>query len=528
MLHPNNRSFASARHWSVTLFVMIVTALVLPVLARSLLHHSPEYDELLHVLAARGIQATGQPGIDAGFYLRAEWYSRIVAFFTSRGSDELLMGRLPALAAGMALIALVAGWVTRKAGWLAGLAAGLVLALAPITIHLSVMVRFYTLHALVVTVMFILLYEASTSKHSLWFRVVALLVAVAMVPIGFELQDLTELSAGAGVAALLSVLVYDQRRHYWPWVRRHWVISAVLIIILLAAGVYALNALGIIERLRGVTPAWSVDRANYYGFYLGAFGFHMPFIWPLFPIMAIAALAAYPRPALYCLVIVLAIMVASSIATQKAMRYVYHVYPALVALWGMGFAKIIDIFVRHIHRRNNMNPVLALLLVLLVFGLAFAETHEFKRGLKLVAQKGELDEALPVMMEPDWRKARDALADYLDAGDTVVANSGVKSIHAFGRYDYELNRNVVDETDTKADFGMDERTGHQVIGSAEAVEQIIQSEGNELFVAENRMINQANSVNREVVTLLEERCQLIELPAASRLTAWRCTAAAER
>ncbi len=528
MTYQNSYSFSSARNWGVTLAVMIIASLILPVLARSLLHHSPEYDELLHLLAARGIQATGQPAIDTGFYLRAEWYSRIVAFFTQRGSDELLMGRLPALAAGMALVALVGGWVTRKAGWLAGLAAAMVLVLAPITIHLSVLVRFYTLHALVVTLMLILLYEASSRSQSWGFRALALASALALMPVGYQLQDLTELSIGSGVAAVLAVLVYDLRHRYWRWVRRHPLLSTLLIALLIAAGVYVLFDLGIIDRLRGVPPAWSVDRANYYGFYLGAFGFHMPFIWPLFPVMAIAAIFTYPRPALFCLVVVFTALTASSIATQKAMRYIYHMFPMICIVWGLGFATLMNIFVRHLRRHTTVGPAVSLIMVLLVFGVCLSNTHEFKRALKLVLQKGEMDEALPVMLEPDWLKARDALGEYVDAGDTLVANSGFKSIYAFGRYDYELNRNVVDETDTKSDFGVDDRTGHQVIGSADAVATVINAEGDELFVLENRMLNQPNSVNKEVVELLENRCLIIELPSQSRLTAWRCTAASER
>lgn len=503
---------------------MAVAALLLFVLTRSLMGHPPEYDELLHVLSARGVIATGQPVIDSGIYPRAEWFTRVVAFFISDTSDELVSGRWPALIAGMALVALIGGWVGRKAGWLAGIAAAAILILAPITIHQSVMVRFYTLHTLLVTGLFIMLYEAFLPKVALWIRALALVAAFALAQAAFHFHDLTLIALGAGILAVVSVLVLDQQARYWPWVCAHKLVTTVLVATMGIGALYAMVTLGIIDQLRGTPPAWSEDRATYYGFYFGAFGFHMPFVWPLFPLLAISALIGQKRLALFALVIVVVGLAANSIASQKAMRYVFYLFPMICVLWGIGFAHVIAFFVRALQQRTSLNTAWACVLVLAAFGLSVANTHEFKRGLKLVLQKGELDEALPVLVEPDWVKSRPALTQFVEAGDTLVVNSGVKGIYAFGRYDYELNRNVVAETDTRDEFGLDRRTGRQVIGSVESVASVIAGADHVLFVLEKRMLNVSSTVNAEVVQLLESTCSSIELPSATRLAAWRCSA----
>ena len=61
----------------------------------------------------------------------------------------------------------------------------------------------------------------------------------------------------------------------------------------------------------------------------------------------------------------------------------------------------------------------------------------------------------------DWPAELDVLRPLAQEPAILVTSSGMKAIYYLGDYDFELNANVVDETDTRRDFGIDERTGRQ-------------------------------------------------------------------
>src|SRR5690606_13006916 len=140
--------------WAMAVAAAIGVTL-LAVATRNMIDHVPLYDELLHVLAARGVLETGEPVIGDGAYRRSELFTRVVALSFARLGQSLVAARVPALLAAATLVALVGAWVARRIGLFAGIAAAAILASAPETIQLSVLARFYTLHALAVAVGFI-------------------------------------------------------------------------------------------------------------------------------------------------------------------------------------------------------------------------------------------------------------------------------------------------------------------------------------------------------------------------------------
>ena len=106
----------SSRRWSVVFLIGVLSMLLLPTLTHSILEHPPEYDELLHILAARGLNETGLPVIADGQYTRTQGYTQLIAWFTTFGDNELVMARLPALFFGMIATAMLTIWVGLRGG----------------------------------------------------------------------------------------------------------------------------------------------------------------------------------------------------------------------------------------------------------------------------------------------------------------------------------------------------------------------------------------------------------------------------
>ena len=129
--------------------------------------HRPMYDELLHVLSARGVMQTGEPVMADGIYGRAELFTRLVAASMTVFGDSLVAARLPALVSGGLLVLLVSVWTTRRVGWVAGLCVALLLASLPMSVSVAVFARFYTLHALFVALGMILAYEATIAGRTM-------------------------------------------------------------------------------------------------------------------------------------------------------------------------------------------------------------------------------------------------------------------------------------------------------------------------------------------------------------------------
>ena len=502
--------------------VFVFGLILLPLLTHSLIDHPPEYDELLHVLSAKSLQETGEPLIADGAYPRAILYTKIVALVQQSGANELVLARLPALVAGAILIAFTAAWVALRAGLIAGLITAVILAIMPDTVHLSVLVRFYTLHALFMVIMLILVYESLRPDVSIARSAGLLAGAAVFFWLGMQLQILTQVTALACVTAAFTLLVFDWRKPVTHWVKTHLLITLIGLVALLAAGLYMAMMLDVIGKLRGVTPAWSVAKANDPFFYIKSFTPRLPMLWPLFPAIVLMAFSTHRRLTLYFLVVVLVSLFVSSMASQKATRYIYHMIPAICILYGLGIHSIVASMSRYAAQRDNDRigksriPVIALLLT-----CALVST-EVQRAAKLVLARGTMDVVIPVNEEPDWFLSRNALADDLANAQTVIVSSGVKGLYAYGRYDFELSRTVIDDTDTKEEFGFDPRTGRYVISTPASVETVLSRPGSELFILENRMMNQTYSAPAETVAVLEEKCQRIQIPVESQLTAWSC------
>lgn len=504
--------------------VAFVSFVILPIIVYSILDHAPEYDELLHIMAARGLNAEGVPSIADGLYTRAELYTRLIALVTSMGGDELLAGRIPAVFFGMLLSAILGFWVTRRAGWFAGFATVFVFVVAPMTLSASVMVRFYTAHTLIVTLMLLLWFELlSNRSFSLLARIGVLTISICLLWLAFQLHELTKVSIVSGLAALCMLSLYNFRKSVVNvWLARPRIASFSVLLVFCALVGFTLK-LDVLALLRGSVPLWSESKANELTYYISSLSVHLPFVWPLFPLMAVLALTDKTQIVVFCLTVFVCALIINSLAAQKATRYFYHAFPMFCIVWGLGLQRLVQLLSSLVHANRSCRPAMSVIPVIGIVVLCLLGTHEVKRTLKLVLGRDIQDESLPVMNEPDWLRAAKDIGKVLPLVDTVIVTSAVKGLFAFGRYDYELSSTVVQETETGLEFSTDPRTGRPVISQPESVLQVISAPGRELFVLENRMMNKVYSAPVGTVKILDTLCQSIPIEDdVSQLSAWMC------
>jgi hypothetical protein len=514
---------AGTRHPGWLALVAFCAAGFLWLLARGVIDHVALYDELLHVLAARGLVESGTPSIADGSYTRAELYTRAVAWTFAWHGENMVAARLPSLVAGAVLVAVVCFWVGRQAGLLAGVFAALVLCIVPATVSAAVFARFYTVHALVITLLFVALFEGLKPRRAVRARIGWFAAALALLPLGWHFQASTMVAAGAATAGVMMVLVHDG----WPEVRefvarRPLLISSV-IVLLAAAGLGAMWSIGLLEMLFSA-PLWAADRAARPHFYLVEFSRTLPLFWPLLPLAIAVAIAApeQRRLALYAATIAFAALLVHSVAGAKSMRYVYYAVPMLSIVWALAMARVVGTAVGPHGRaeRGLFGLTPAWLALLLAVGLLVSQ--ESLRVFGLLSGRLAPTVALEYGREADWTRPTGTLGPLAASADRVVTSNAMKALYYLERYDYELNASIVEETDTMRDFGTDPRTGRSVIRSADAVAQVLGMHGNTLVVLEVEKIRKASGVTDEAMAVIEANCREIPLDVSDGVRAWSC------
>jgi hypothetical protein len=505
------------------LLVGVAGAALLALIARGLLGHTPHYDELLHVLSARGLLQFGAPVIAEGSYPRAEVFTRLVAWSFRLFGDSLEAARLPALGAGAVLVFFVGAWVTSRAGLLAGAAAAILLCVVPMSVSMAVFARFYTLHALVVTLMFVALFEAMEPDRSWLRRCVLAVLAVVLMPLAWHLQATTIIALGAGMAGVFALFLLDRWTLFKPFVLTYPVMVIGGVALVAAIVLWGVAYLGLLDRL-GDTALWAASQAERRQYYLVGLGRDLPLLWPLLPIAAALGLAhpGFRRLALFSLVVVGTSLVIHSVAAQKAMRYVYYLVPWMCVLWSCALAAVIlrsdESQPRILAARSALPP----LVVLVLLGAGFVVSVEGNRTMNLAAGRLAAITELPYRDEPDWEPVAAELAARAELAEQVVTSNSMKALYYLGRYDYELNATIVPETDSGLDFGVDPRTGSRAIGEPGSIERVLDRPGTTLVVLEESKIGRHSGVPAESFAVIESRCSELELPAGTRVRAWTC------
>lgn len=509
------------RRRGLPVIVGVSGALLLWLMARSVINHVPLYDELLHLLSAEGIRRTGEPVIASGMYTRALLFTKMVAASLAIFGDSIVAARIPALAAAMGLIIVGAAWITHRVGLMAGLVTAICLCLVPTTLELAVFARFYTLHALLILVMGILLFESLVGGRTRLYRVMLAIMAAVLIPVAWHLQSTTLVAVVALLCAAAALLVVD----HWPAVRtlivRYPVRIAVVGAAALAAAAILAIRLDLVAQMRQV-PLWAAWAADSPQYYLIDFGRAMPLLWPLFPLAALVALQTHRRLTVFCTVVVLTAFAVHSIAAAKSTRYIYYALPFFCVVWGSAFDSAVNLLGRSLKGdRQNANDVAAYAVAALGLVVLAMSTEGQRLARQVLGRQASAD-AFPYATETDWSPAVATLRPLAAEADRVITSNAMKALYYLSRYDYELNLTIVGETDTRAEFGLDDRTGGRAIGRPESVKQVIGMPGTTLVVLEARKIGYPSGVPNEAVTVISASCQPVALPEGVSLRAWSC------
>ena len=112
-------------------------------------------------------------------------------------------------------------------------------------------------------------------------------------------------------------------------------IALVGLVAVLLAGI----SLGLWDIFR-TTPLFNQKSQDRFWYYHAFYSLFYPSLWPLTGILGLAAIVAWPRPALFALVTFAVSFLLNSMAASKSLRYIVYAQPLLFMVWGMGLAAL--------------------------------------------------------------------------------------------------------------------------------------------------------------------------------------------
>ena len=488
------------------------------------------HDEAYHILAARGLIATGEPRIAEGFYTRGLLYTRLVALSLSLFGDSLGAARLPAAVA-MALTAgLLFAWLRQvaeaRAAWLG---AGL-FAVSPFSLLSAQFVRFYALQSLLFLVGALCVYGIMTAGTEGRRRILLALVALLALAGAVNLQDTTllgVLAIGIWVTAIFCLpLLADPAGRRWQILAMG---AGVVVTLLLLLFLWSNATLGGLWEKYRWTPVFNEANENKFWYYHAQYILYYPTLWTLSGILAVLALAKFPRPGWFLLTIFAVGFILNSAAGPKSIRYIAYAQPFLFGLWGLGLAALWPLVARAVGEVGDRltagillpspwNRRIASILGIGAMLFLLLANPFWLRSLTLLA-----DVTIPPEL-PDtrWELAHKDLQPWLDKAAIVVAVGDVEPLYAYGRYDLAFSPSKLSEIDPEErhDFGRDFRTGRRIIGTPESLERVIECYPSGLFMVPVSRWDRATHAGREVVDVLNKDATPLKLPPKSGLIAY--------
>jgi hypothetical protein len=85
----------------------------------------------------------------------------------------------------------------------------------------------------------------------------------------------------------------------------------------------------------------------------------------------------------------------------------------------------------------------------------------------------------------DWPSAADEIRRAIDDYPVVLTDNGVKAAYYLGDFSFELNSSIMLETDSGEEFGLDPRTGRQVVSSLDSILRIVHECGPTLVIVDH-------------------------------------------
>jgi hypothetical protein len=518
--HGNSRSLDRRANWLEALAVFGLAAAVL--LHYISLNAPPFWDELYHLLAARSWLTEGTFRIVDGEYRRGAVVTITTGLMYRVFGESLFVARiLPALF-GCIWVLVVFLWTRRVAGRLEAWIVAVLLIGSSWMLELSGMVRFYSLHGITFWIGAIALWTAVRATgwraRLLWGG-----VAVAALYLACSIYLLSVIGVGGLVLwAFVTVLVE------LPKEKRGYALLAAAGLV--AASVLVLVGTGQLSVLLGYyawSPKWAVGRWDSDLFYHRLFELFYPTLYTLLPLGAAFAIARKPRVGTMALIVFGVVVLVASFAGVKALRYVFYAVPFFFLIWAITVAELL--------------PSLSRLFSTAVAGVIGAPMNGWRQrgvevaaltatGLFIIATNGAFTQTYRLLTgsyvpgthpTPDWSAAADSLRALSTRAEIVVTSNSLQTLYYIGDYDVEYQETLVDESSTLRDFGVDYRTGRQVVGTPESLALIMSCfQRGLVFAEEDRWRHETRGIDVQAADMLVDSATEVALPGSWHLKAY--------
>jgi len=346
--------------------------------------------------------------------------------------------------------------------------------------------------------------------------------------ISFHLQDTTYIGFVAlftwlFVVSVPAILAAARR---WP---SRAMSAALLCTIITALAVFLIPWSDFLDRASS-TALWSAGRATQHAYYLRSFRDDFGFVFLLFPFLAVVAYRRRPDVIWYACVILGVGFILHSLAAQKAARYISYILPFVCIVAGIAgaellhkFRKISIEFSRQIAgtivpERVAGNAIVSICVAFVI--LTNPNTAKALIGL-VDADRSSLAERYSRIA--DWREAQSILMHYAESSPTLVASSGPKALFYLGYYDYELNLNVVYQTESAEEFGIDSRTGGLAIGDVKSLALVVSCSPDGLAVFDESKWRKESHISPAAADFIEQAMERVPVPSRANLRVYRWT-----
>lgn len=527
MSNSNHHAFVSARtiFWQAALIFLVAFVVRWMGVGSNPVH----VDELYHLLAGRSWAEEGTLRMLDGEYLRGRGFTILVGtMFELFGRSDLFIGRLPSIFAGAMLVSALFWWLYRQAGMKAAWVGAFLFCFASYAILYTQFTRFYALQALFVWLGSVAIYAALTTDES---RRMAWLLAGAAVAFGlaFHLQVTTVIAV---IALLIWVAIdlWSQQRMrsklcvLWSQPRLRWTLIALMVG---GFGLLIVFGGGLLHQFR-YAPKWAVPDQNNVLYYFLEFFFSMPVLWLFLPIAAFIALAAWPRPALFCIVMAVVPLVLHSFGGMKSSRYVFYAMPFLFAIWAMTFAVLIPAAGRSIEqgvmglqraagwqfssRWVSMMGGAVLLLTLL---MAVIVNPIYRTTIKsLLRDAKDIVHAPARLMAPPpdepWTEHAGEVRSAIGAPSVFLVGDDFNVIAYLGDYDLLINTHRTEDIAPGGEFVLDGRTGRRAISKPDSIAKVIACYPDGVILVSNERWRTYIGVSEEAADTIERLAQPME------------------
>jgi len=521
------RCAADGRAWIAAAFVVAAAFLVRLIG----LDHTPHIDELYHVLAGRSLLEDGSLRLspDGMIYTRARPFTFLVAGSMALFGDSLAAARLPAAISGALLAGAVFLAVARYGDPLAAWLAALLVMLAPTDLYLSQLVRFYTLHALLVWVAAIAVYALAARAPRRDRATLALAAgAAAALYLAFRLQPSTALAVAAIAAAAVPVAAWTHRARLRATPAWGWALAAALLTLggaWLAFGGFGAKLLGAFRAEGTIVLGRDAGPRFYFDYFARLFGG----LWTALPVLAAVALARRPRFTIYLCVLAAVAFVAVSLSSWRHERYVYFALPAVYVVAALGVGTIL----RWIRagwaarllaagagpRARPWATALTAAVGLFAGGFA-AHTVDAASYSYRMLTVDDSDWWLGGHFrgEADWGAVAAILEGRVAADAALVATSPQKAAYYFGDLDFVLLGRAVSRRGGYDDEpGIDRQWNRQEIASPAAVRAVMACNPRGVIVAEEREWRRPEGVPTLTADFIERSAHPLEVPTGTRI-----------